>query len=62
FFRKRSESRRFRPVWIYIVLSFLFYIPVTVGTGAVPMLGMLMLPKTCMYIWMILMFGKTEKE
>ena len=56
YFRTRKDSRRFRPVWIYILLSFLFYIPVTVGAGAVPLLGMLMLPKTVCYILLILTF------
>ena len=51
-----KESRRFRPVWIYILFSFLFYIPVTVGAGAVPILGMLMLPKTVCYVLLILTF------
>ena len=66
---KRNERRRFRPVWIYIMLSFLFYIPVAVGAGAVPMLGMLMLPKTVCYILLILTFllatlkdGKTAES
>ena len=56
YFKNRDKSRRFRPVWIYILLSFAFYIPVTVGAGAVPMLGMLMLPKTVCYILLILTF------
>lgn len=56
YYRRRNESRRFRPVWIYILLSFAFYIPVAVGAGAVPMLGMLMLPKTVCYILLILAF------
>ena len=53
---KRKESRRFRPVWMYVLLSLLFYIPVAVGAGAVPMLGMLMLPKTVCYILLLLTF------
>ena len=68
YFRKRNESKRFRPVWIYILLSFLFYIPVAAGAGAVPILGMLMLPKTVCYILLILTFllstlkdGKTKE-
>ena len=56
YYRRRNESCRLRPVWIYILLSFLFYIPVAVGAGAVPILGMLMLPKTVCYILMILSF------
>ena len=66
YFQKRREDRVFAPVWLYILLSFLFYIPVAVGAGAVPMLGMLMLPKTVCYILLIVIFlraaGKGEKE
>lgn len=69
FFRRRNERARFRPVWIYILFSFLFYIPVAVGAGVVPMLGMLMLPKTVCYILLILTFllstlrdGKTAER
>ena len=56
YFKSRNKSRRFKPVWVYILLSFAFYIPVTVGAGTVPMLGMLMLPKTVCYIFLILAF------
>lgn len=56
YFQKRREQRRFRLIWIYILLSFLFYIPVAVGAGVVPMLGMLMLPKTICYILLIATF------
>ncbi len=56
YFRKRKEDRLFAPVWLYILLSFLFYIPVAVGAGLVPMLGMLMLPKTVCYILLIVTF------
>ena len=59
YFRKRGENRVFRFVWLYILLSFLFYIPVTVGAGAVPMLGMLMLPKTVCYVLLITVFLRT---
>ncbi len=56
YFKSRNTSRIFRPFWIYILLSFAFYIPVAVGAGLVPMLGMLMLPKTVCYILMIATF------
>ena len=56
FYQKKSEDRLFRFVWLYILLSFLFYIPVAVGAGAVPILGMLMLPKTVCYILLITVF------
>ena len=59
YFQKRKEDRGFAMVWLYILLSFLFYIPVAVGAGAVPMLGMLMLPKTVCYILLIITFLRT---
>lgn len=62
YYRKRTENRVFRRMWLYILLSFLFYIPVAVGAGAVPMLGMLMLPKTVCYILMIVIFLRTVPE
>ena len=63
YFRKRSEKRVFRFVWLYILLSFLFYIPVAVCAGLMPMLGMLMLPKTVCYILLLVCFlRETAKE
>ena len=62
FYRKRTADRIFRPQWLYILLSFAFYIPVAVGAGAVPMLGMLMLPKTVCYILMIAAFLKAQTQ
>ena len=53
---------RHRWLWLAVLLSFLFYFPVVLWAQAVPLIGMMMLPKTCMYIWMILMFRKAEKE
>lgn len=38
-----------------IILSFGCYFPVTVLSKKKPMIGMLMIPKTCAYIWMIVM-------
>ena len=56
YYQKKSENRTMRWMWLYILLSFLFYIPVAAAAGLVPMLGMLMLPKTVCYILMIVRF------
>ena len=48
------EDQEFRWMWLTIVLSFVFYIPVVLGAEAIPLLGMLMIPKTCAYVWTIL--------
>jgi hypothetical protein len=39
-----------------ILLSFGFYLPVVIWADKNPKLGMLMLPKTCAYLWMLSMF------
>lgn len=56
FLQHRTEIPRFRLLWLWILLSFLFYIPVAVFAGVLPILGMLMLPKTICYIIMIFTF------
>jgi len=57
FFQKASETgdKGFRFMWLAIVLSFGFYIPVVLFADAFPMIGMLMIPKTCAYVWVVLM-------
>ena len=51
---REHEDRAFRWIWLTIVLSFGFYIPVVLWADAVPMIGMLMIPKTCAYVWTVL--------
>ena len=42
-------------MWFAIVLSFAFYLPVVLWANKNPKIGMLMLPKTCLYLWMLVM-------
>ena len=56
YWKNKRKDRTFSLVWLYILLSFLFYIPVAVAAGIVPMLGMLMLPKTICYVLLIIAF------
>lgn len=51
---KEQKDRAFRWMWLTIVLSFGFYIPVVLWADVVPMIGMLMIPKTCAYVWTVL--------
>ena len=62
FFRKREAIRRLRVVWLLVTLSFLFYIPVAVAAGFVPLLGMLMLPKTVCYMLLIWIFWRCASD
>ena len=50
---KQSGDTPFRFMWLTIVLSFAFYIPVVLWGDVFPLIGMLMMPKTCAYVWTI---------
>ncbi|MGI6184425.1 MAG: hypothetical protein ACOYIH_10015 [Candidatus Fimadaptatus sp.] len=56
FYRSARErgDREFRFMWLTIVLSFAFYIPVVLFADAYPLIGMLMIPKTCAYVWTVI--------
>lgn len=56
-----KEDKPLRFLWLYVLLSFAFYIPVVLFAQSVPIIGMLMLPKTVMYILMIVSFTKSLK-
>ncbi len=62
YWKNRAADHTFRFIWLLILLSFLFYIPVAVAAGIVPMLGMLMLPKTICYVLMICAFLKAVNK
>ncbi len=57
FFREASKTndKAFRFMWLAITLSFLFYIPVVLFSSAFPIVGMLMIPKTLAYVWIVWM-------
>jgi hypothetical protein len=52
---RKNNDRAFRFMWLAITLSFAFYIPVVLFAGSIPALGMLMIPKTCAYAWIVWM-------
>ncbi|WP_343208177.1 hypothetical protein [Anaerolentibacter hominis] len=52
---RRQNDRVFRYMWLAVLLSFGFYIPVVLFADAVPAIGMLMIPKTCAYVWVVWM-------
>ena len=60
---KAHSDRLFRWMWLTIVLSFGFYIPVVLWADAVPLIGMLMIPKTCAYVWTVVIgYSAMKKE
>lgn len=65
FYRSAKEKgdKEFGWMWLTIVLSFGFYIPVVLWAEAVPMIGMLMIPKTCAYVWTVMIgYNAMKKE
>ena len=51
---KKNNDASFRWMWLTIVLSFGFYITVVLWADVNPLIGMLMIPKTCAYVWTVL--------
>lgn len=55
-FYKSSKAHNdimFKNMWLTIALSFGFYIPVVLWADMIPVIGMLMIPKTCAYLWTV---------
>lgn len=60
---KQNNDIAFKWVWMTIVLSFGFYIPVVLWADTIPMIGMLMIPKTCAYVWTVVIgYNAMKKE
>ena len=64
FYRSAKErgDEAFGWMWLTIVLSFGFYIPVVLFTSRIPLMGMLMIPKTCAYMWTVLIGYKAMRK
>ncbi len=64
FYRNAHEKQdnAFRFLWLTVVLSFACYIPVVLFADAFPMAGMLMIPKTCAYVWTVVIGVRAMKE
>ena len=52
---RRTGDPVFRFMPAAVALSFGFYLPVVLFSGAVPAVGMLMIPKTLAYVWIVAM-------
>ncbi len=64
--QKAHNDKNFKYMWLTIVLSFAFYAPVVLYAQRYPNVGLLMIPKTCAYVWTVLIGHKdmisTEKK
>ena len=60
---KQNNDTAFKWMWTTIVLSFGFYIPVVLWANTIPMIGILMIPKTCAYVWTVVIgYNAMKKE
>lgn len=59
---KKHDDKALRLMWLAIVLSFGFYIPVVLWAAQVSWIGMLMIPKTLAYVWVVFMGWRDLKS
>ncbi len=62
YFKVREKDQYLKWIWLYTTLSFLFYLPVAIFAPLLPILGMLMLPKTVCYVLMLVSFIKKHRS
>lgn len=59
---KKEDDAVFRFMPLAVILSFGFYIPVVLLGASLPLLGMLMIPKTLAYVWVVLMGWRLYRQ
>ena len=59
---KKANDRVFRFMPLAVGISFGFYLPVVLFSSIVPIVGVLMIPKTMAYVWIVLMVWKLYKQ
>jgi hypothetical protein len=59
---RKTNDRIFRFMPLAVALSFGFYLPVVLFSGTFPIVGVLMIPKTMAYVWIVLMGWKLYKK
>ena len=57
----KNNDGAFKYMWLAITLSFAFYAPVVLWSDAFPIIGILMIPKTVAYVWVVWM-GYSEMK
>lgn len=59
---KKADDKVLRFMPLAAALSFGFYLPVVLFSGIAPAVGMLMIPKTMAYVWIVLMCLRLYKK
>ncbi len=55
YYANRNTGAGTEWMWLAVLVSFACYLPVVLLANRYPKVGMLMLPKTCAYLWMLVM-------
>ena len=59
---KKADDSAFRFMPLAVLLSFAFYLPVVLFSGVMPVIGILMIPKTLAYVWIVRMNWQLYKK
>lgn len=59
---KKTDDKVFRFMPLAVILSFGFYIPVVLFGSVIPLIGMLMIPKTLAYVWVVVMGWQLHRQ
>lgn len=60
---RQNNDKLFKNMWLTIVISFGFYLPVVLFADTIPAIGMFMIPKTLAYVWTVLIgYNSMKKE
>ncbi|MCK8060348.1 MULTISPECIES: hypothetical protein [unclassified Fusibacter] len=59
---KKQSDLIFKFMWLAITLSFGFYVPVVLWAKTYSWIGMLMIPKTIAYVWIVIMGFKQMRQ
>lgn len=64
YYRQSREQKdlTFSNMWLAVLLSFAFYIPVVLFSEVYPLVGILMIPKTLAYVWIVWMGYRDMKQ
>lgn len=59
---KKAKDKDLLFMGIAVILSFAFYLPVVLLSGIIPIIGVLMIPKTLAYVWIVLIGFKHFRQ
>ena len=62
YYRASRNDKAFSWMYLSIIISFACYIPVVLFADSIPIIGMLMIPKTCAYVWSVLIAFNAQRS